>query len=148
MNRNPLEAVASLRVRNVRTRFLSDEEEDILLKACGPAIKPVVIAALHTGLRRTEIATLMERCGPSAADCPGTPRVSKSAIGREVPRDRTVYALLSELQPTTSRTPDLVFKKRFGLAFKRLSTLFSLLIKRTELSEIRFHDLRHTFAGW
>ena len=59
MNHNPLEAVASLRVRNVRTRFLSDEEEDILLKACGPAIKPVVIAALHTGLRRTEIATLI-----------------------------------------------------------------------------------------
>jgi len=58
LTRNPVDAVVSLRVRNTRTQFLSDEEEDILLKACGPAIKPVVITALHTGLRRTELATL------------------------------------------------------------------------------------------
>ena len=76
MHQNPVKAVACLRVRNARTRFLSDEEEDILLKACGPAIKPVVIAALHTGLRRTELATAdLAGCGPSPEGSVGTPRV-------------------------------------------------------------------------
>ena len=75
------------------------------------------------------------------------PEYSKSGIGREVPMDRTVYALLSELKPTTSRRTDPVFKNRFGLAFKRLSMLFGFVIKRTELQDIRFHDLRHTFAS-
>jgi site-specific recombinase XerD len=35
----------------------------------------------------------------------------------------------------------------FGMACRRLSTLFSFVIKRTELSDIRFHDLRHAFAS-
>jgi integrase len=70
------------------------------------------------------------------------PEYSKSGIGREVPMDRTVYALLSELKPTTSRRTDPVFKNRFGLAFKQLSMLFGFVVKRTELQ-----DLRHTFAS-
>jgi site-specific recombinase XerD len=61
--------------------------------------------------------------------------------------DRTVYALLSELKPTTARRGEPVFKNRFGLAFKRLSMLFSFVVKRTGLQDLRFHDLRHTFAS-
>jgi integrase len=148
MNYNPVEAVASVRVRNTRTRFLSDEEEDILLKACGPAIKPVVITALHTGLRRTELATLTWRdVDLQRRIVQVRPEYSKSGMGREVPMDRTVYALLSELKSTTARRNDPVFKNRFGVAFKRLSMLFSFVVKRTELQDLRFHDLRHTFAS-
>jgi integrase len=148
MSYNPVEAVACLRVRNERTRFLSDEEEDILLKACGPAIRPVVITALHTGLRRTELATLTWK----DVDLPRRavwvrPEYSKSGIGREVPMDRTIYTLPSELKPTATRGNDPVFKNRFGMAFKRLSMLFSFVVKRTELQDLRFHDLRHTFAS-
>jgi site-specific recombinase XerD len=61
--------------------------------------------------------------------------------------DRTVYALLSGLRTPTARGSDPVFKNRFGRAFKRLSTLFSCVVKRTELVDVRFHDLRHTFAS-
>jgi hypothetical protein len=56
LTQNPVDAVASLKVRNAQTRFLGDEAEEMLLKACGRAIKPVVITALRTGLGRT--------CGP------------------------------------------------------------------------------------
>jgi site-specific recombinase XerD len=76
-----------------------------------------------------------------------SPGFAKSGIGREVPMDRTVHALLSELKPTTARGADPVFKNRFSLAFKRLSMLFSFVVKRTELQDLRFHDLRHTFAS-
>ncbi len=101
---NPVDAVASLKVRNARTRFLSDEEEEILLKACGRAIKPVVIAALHTGLRRTELATLTWRdVDLQRRMIRVRPEYAKSGIGREVPMDRTVYALSSELKPTSAK---------------------------------------------
>ena len=80
------------------------------------------MAALHTGLRRTALATLTWRDVDLQRRIVWVrPEYSKSAIGQEVPRDRTVYALLPELKPTTSRTPDPVFKHRFGLAFKPLS---------------------------
>jgi integrase len=145
---NPVEEVAPLRVRNARTRFLSDEDEDMLVKACGPAIKAVIIAAIHPGLRRTELATLTWRDTDLQRRIVRVrPEYSKSRIGREVPMDRTVYALLSGLRTPTARGSDPVFKNRFGRAFKRLSTLFSCVVKRTELVDVRFHDLRHTFAS-
>ena len=112
---NPGDAVASLKVRNARTRFLSDEEEEILLKACGRAIKPVVITALHTGLRRTELATLTRRgVDLQRRMIRVRPEYAKSGIGREVPMDSTVYALLSELKPTSSEGIDPVSKSRLG----------------------------------
>jgi site-specific recombinase XerD len=61
--------------------------------------------------------------------------------------DRTIYTLPSELKPTATRGNDPVFKNRLGMAFKRLSMLFSFVVKRTELQDLRFHDLRHTFAS-
>ncbi len=148
MTHNPVEAVVNLRVRNARTRFLSNDEEDILLKACGPAIRPVVITALHTGLRRTELAMLtwgdvdLQRGVVRVR-----PEYAKSGIMREVPMDRTVRSLLTTIKPHAPRPKEPVFKNRFGLSFKRLSNLFGFVVKRTELTDLRFHDLRHTFAS-
>jgi integrase len=148
LSHNPVEAVVPLKVRNARTRFLSDEEEDILLKACGETIKPVVITAIHTGLRRTKLATLTWKdVNLQRRVVRVRPEPAKSGVGREVPMDRTVYALLSELKPTHTKGTDPVFKSKLGLAFRKLSVLFGYVIKRTELTDLRFHDLRHTFAS-
>jgi integrase len=148
LTRNPVDAVVALRVRNARTRFLSDEEEDMLLKACGSAIKLVVITALHTGLRRTELATLTWRdVDLQRRIVRVRPEYAKSGVGREVPMDRTVHALLLELRPIPVKGADPVFKSRLGEAFRRLSMLFGYVVKRAELSDLRFHDLRHTFAS-
>jgi integrase len=86
VSHNPVEAVVARRVRNARTKFLSDEDEDMLVKACGPAIKAVIIAAIHTGLRRTELATLTWRDTDLQRRIVRVrPEYSKSRIGREVP---------------------------------------------------------------
>jgi hypothetical protein len=37
---------------------MTDEEENQLMSTCWPRLRPIVIAALHTGLRREELATL------------------------------------------------------------------------------------------
>ena len=60
---------------------------------------------------------------------------------------RAVYALLSGLRPNTARGSDPVFKNRFGLPFRRLSMLFGVVVKPTGLADLRFHGLRHAFAG-
>jgi hypothetical protein len=54
----PVAEVGLLKVRNARTRFMTDEEENQLMSTCWPRLRPIVIAALHTGLRREELATL------------------------------------------------------------------------------------------
>ena len=55
---NPVKQVSLFREENGRTRFLTEEEETRLLAHCGPDLKPLVITALHTGFRKSELLSL------------------------------------------------------------------------------------------
>ncbi len=55
---NPVEQVRLFREDNARTQFLTEEEESRLLAHCNAQLKPLVIAALHTGLRKSELLSL------------------------------------------------------------------------------------------
>lgn len=51
---NPVSQVRFFREDNGRTRFLTDEEETRVLAACRSSLRPLVIAVLHTGFRKSE----------------------------------------------------------------------------------------------
>ena len=55
---NPVKKVRFAREDNGRVRVLSPNEETQLLLHCGPQLKPLVIAALHTGFRASELLSL------------------------------------------------------------------------------------------
>ncbi len=46
------------RENNGRIRILTPEEETQLLAHCGPQLKPLVITALHTGFRASELLSI------------------------------------------------------------------------------------------
>jgi integrase len=52
---NPIKCVKRIHEPHGHTRCLTPAEEDRLLDACNPHLKPVVIAALHTGYRQSEL---------------------------------------------------------------------------------------------
>lgn len=41
-----------------RTRYLTEEEAQKLIKACSPALQPIVFTSLNTGMRLNEILSL------------------------------------------------------------------------------------------
>jgi len=43
---------------NRRLRYLSQEECQALIKACDPHLKPIVITAMNSGMRKSEILSL------------------------------------------------------------------------------------------
>jgi site-specific recombinase XerD len=145
---NPAAQVGLLRVRNTRTRFLSDEEEARLLGACWPSLRRVVIAALHTGFRRSELAKLTWR---DVDFTRGAVRVTaehaKSGEMREVPMDNTLRQLLLSLQPDIVDPKAAVFLNRSKKGFADLTKLFGRAVQRAGLDNFHFHDLRHTFAS-
>jgi integrase len=77
---------------NERLRFLLPDEIQILLSTCHERIKPMVIVALHTGMRRGETLSLkkeqidMERGFITLSE-------TKNDKKRNIPMDETVKAL-------------------------------------------------------
>lgn len=136
---NPVEKVRRRREENRRLRFLSEDEIKRLLENCSDRIRPLLVCALLTGMRRGEILQLrwenvdVER---------GILYIlqSKSGKPRELPIGRTLAAALRSLGPKDAGSVFCVPEITLRCHFK--NALVSAAI-----SNFRFHDLRHTFAS-
>lgn len=144
---NPVKAVKLLREANTRVRFLTDDEETRLLNACPLSLRPLVIAALHTGFRRGELLSL-RWCDIDFENGLVTVEASYTKNGerRSVPMSRTLCAVLEGLRQQRSEC-EHVFRTRRGGRYVSAGTTFKAAVKRAGLSNFHFHDLRHTFAS-
>jgi len=138
---NPTRGVKLLRKENSRIRFLSKEECLRLYRACSKHLRPIVLIALHTGMRRGEILNLKWE------DIDFDRRLiyirqTKSGESREIPMSDVVLSTLSRLEATG----EYVFSKD-GDRRRDLRTGFANALKRAGITDFRFHDLRHTFAS-
>jgi integrase len=144
--------VKFLEENNRRLRFLSVEECQALIEACTPHLRPIVVTALHTGMRRSEILSLTWdrvdlKHGFFLLD------QTKNGERREVPIDGTLRETLAELFQGTKERPrridiPFVFYDPFtGKAYKDVKRSFASACKRVKIRDFHFHDLRHTFAS-
>jgi integrase len=138
-------------------RFLSWPEVERLASYCSEG-RLVTFAAL-TGLRQGEVFAL----GRSAVDAParivrveGSARagaIGKTKTGRKRAVHLTVAAaaLLAEQLTARDGGPlDLVFPSPRGAMWRKdnfMPRVFSPAVRRAELDELTFHDLRHTYAS-
>ncbi len=143
---NPTSGITLLRENGARTRFLDGDEIQQLLTAASESFRPILITALHTGMRKGEILNL------KWADVDFTNRIitvqeSKSGKKRMLPMDDTLCETLGVLparfqrgyvfpSPVKAGQPCYDFKRQFGKA-----------VKKAGIHNFRFHDLRHTFAS-
>lgn len=142
---SPMRRLKFLPENNARLRFLSLEECDRLLKVCiEPHLKVIVTVALHTGMRQGEIlslkwADLSFDLGLIAI------RDSKNGEPRQVPMDSIVVEALSNY-PRTSGS-DYVFNGETGRRLVCIKRSFRTALRRADIQDFHFHDLRHTFAS-
>lgn len=125
-----------------RTLILSHDEELKLLAACDKwrqHLKPVIILAVETAMRRGEIQTLLWR------DVDLTGRVirivaanTKTLKTRLVPISARLRETLAQLRQNQLRPNSPVFGHG---DFKRA---FNSACRYAGLSDVHFHDLRHT----
>lgn len=125
-----------------RTRKLSDDEKSKLLQALEPKgrqnswTKPVVVLALETAMRRSELLGLRWEnidLASQAALLPDT----KNGTPRTVPLSSAAVALLKSL-------PRNISGDVFPIKYFTLDAAFKRAVKRAELIDFHFHDLRHT----
>lgn len=141
---NPLRGLKGLREPPGRLRYLTPEEKSRLLDACGipPYLRPLVELSLHTGMRRGELLQVRW------ADIDLRRRTmtlthTKNNERRLVPMNDTVAEILKAL-PRHLDT-DLLFP---GITGPMVTRAFMRARHRAGLLNVRFHDLRHTFASY
>lgn len=138
--------VKMLPENNWRLRYLSKEECEALINACDPYLKPIVITALHTGMRKSEILTLTWdnldlKHNFILLD------VTKNGERREIPINDTLKATLQGL----TRRLDIPFvfcNPATGKPYQKdLKKSFHTALKKAGIRDFKFHDTRHTFAS-
>src|SRR2546428_4572014 len=145
LEESPMQGIKFLRENNARTRYLSLEECQRLIASCiAPHIRAIVSVALHSGIRLGEILNL-RRHDLDFSSGFILVRDSKNGESRHVPMDATLSALFRAYphRPST----DLVFSSSSGGHIVDVRTGFQNACKRAGLTDLHFHDLRHTFAS-
>jgi integrase len=142
---NPVRKVKLFRENNQRVRFLSHGEAQRLLEACPAHLKPIIIVALYTGMRRSEILSLSWddidfRNGIISI------RDSKNGEGRKVLMNETVVAALSGMDRKWKDAK--VFLRADGNPVVSIRTAFENAVKRAGINDFHFHDCRHCFGSW
>ena len=148
LEKNPFENVDDLfyKNRNKRERALREDEVKRLIEACLPYLKPIVVTAVHTGLRKGDVLNLkwqdidLER---------GIIRLTEQKTGetRNIVLNNDMRTLLHSL-PVKG---DYVFPGKDGKPFKDVKRSFQIALKDAEIEQnndrrikIVFHTLRHT----
>ena len=134
-----------LQENNKRLRYLSKEECQELIRSCDSHLKPIVITAINTGMRKQEVLQLTWdrvdlRHGFILLD------MTKNGERREIPVNDT---LRETLQGITRRldTPYVFHDTSTGKPYKDVKRSFGTALRRAKIHDFRFHDLRHTFAS-
>ena len=144
--REELTAIRKYQEPDGRLRYLSGPAEaDRLLQACNDSLRPIVLTAIHTGMRKGEILGLTW----DAVDMThGFIRLKQTKNGkaRALPLNETLWTLFSRLR--THQDVPWVFHDAQGHHYKDVRHLFDQACKTAGLTDFHFHDLRHTFASW
>ena len=144
ISRNPISGVKPLMEPPGRVRYLDDEELQILLHGIkGHWLEPLVLIAMLTGLRRSEMLSLRWKQNVDLKN-------SRIMLDKTKNKKRRVIYINKTLAEEFISIPrridtDLLFPEYTGdmvsIAFKRLCKLIGI-------SDFHWHDLRHCFASY
>ena len=139
-----------------RVRFLADDERIRLLKACkessNPYLYPVVVLALSTGMRQGEIMGLTW----DVVDLNRGRAIlheTKNGERRAVAITGHALDLLKELGKVRRIDSKLIFPSKENAPQKpqkpiNLRAPWEAAVKKAELADFHFHDLRHSAASY
>ncbi len=150
---SPLRSIRRFKEAPGRERILTAEEVGRLLASASDSSRPVMIVALNTGMRRTEILSLkwanvdLTRGYIFIED-------SKSGKPRKIPMNGAVMDTFLKLPHDAEF---VFFNRETGGPIKDIKTAFHAACRRAKrdpndkedpgIIGVRFHDLRHTAAS-
>ena len=148
---SPMRKVTKPKEPRGRVRFLSDEERQRLLDACKVSrntyLYTIVVLALSTGARRGELLSL-HRSDVNLKRGMLTFRDTKNGEPRSVPLTGYAFDVLTTHAKVRRLDTTLVFPNGTGTKPASIREAWEHAVKRAEITNFRFHDLRHTAASY
>jgi integrase len=143
---NPCRRVRKFQLNNRRERYLSVEEENRLLSVLigrKAYLRPIIILALNTGMRRGEILNL-EWWQVDFSSNRLIVTKTKSGKPRHIPMNEIVRETLVELKEGSKGNYVFESRKKAGQPILDPKKAFNSALKDAGIENFRFHDLRHT----
>lgn len=139
---SPMHGIKLFKENNARVRYLTEEEEFRLFQSLPERYRPLVAVGLLTGLRAKNLIGLRWRdIDLERGVC--TIPLTKSGDTLRLELDPQVTAILKSLP----RNGGYVFARANGNPPWDFTHTFTAAVRRAGLSDLRLHDLRHTFAS-
>lgn len=166
---NPLREVCKLRVTNKLERHLSPEEEKRMLQVCDDDfsfsnlsiaeqeklrqrhngehayLKPILIMALNTGMRKSEILNMTWNCvdfEKNEISALNTKNGKKNTI----PMSSKLRQTLLKMYSPQNHNKYVFTNPYTGTKYNDIKKCFKTVCKLAGVKNLRFHDLRHTGA--
>ncbi|PIV52714.1 MAG: hypothetical protein COS17_07820 [Elusimicrobia bacterium CG02_land_8_20_14_3_00_37_13] len=145
---NPVKKVKLFKEDNQRVRYLEKGEIKMLLDTCKDYMKPIVITALYTGMRLSEILNLTWDDIDFTRGII-TVRITKNNEKRYLPMNTELRNTLEYLKKNCNLDSPYAFCNSKGDKFAKytISHRFNKVIKELGIKDFCFHCLRHTFAS-
>jgi integrase len=149
IDRNPASRIPQLPEHNDKLRWLTDAEEERLLAFAPDYIKPLILTAIHTGMRKGEVLRLKR------ADLDFEQRLlqvtqAKNHRVRYIPMNDTLMELLRSIPAFVGKngpSPYVFTNPETGVGFTNIDHGYREAVRKAGLTGVNFHTLRHTFAS-
>lgn len=146
IERSPIKTAKKRFKERGRFRFLMPEEVQRLLDACSGHLRPIVLTALHTGMRKGEVFGLCLGINVDLQANRITLTKTKNDEVRHLPINDTLHGVLAGA--AAGKAPgDPLFTNSNGVQLKTVRTAFMSACEAAGITDFHFHDLRHTFAS-
>jgi excisionase family DNA binding protein len=147
LTQNPMSKVKLFSEKDtLKERILSREEEQLLLEASPPYLRLILIVALNTGMRRGEIFNL--RWGQVDLKARRIRvEVTKNGRVRYVDINSVLLPVLQGHKKSNGQYSYVFANPKTGKPLTDVKRSFDKACKQAGVSQLRFHDLRHTFAS-
>jgi integrase len=143
---NPAHGVKPPRVPAGRVRYLQPTELRTVLEACPEWLRPIAGLAVATGMRRGEVLGLRWLDIDFKGGRIMLPQ-TKNGDGRIVYLNTLAQQALAVVPQGKAKPTDRVFDGE-PMRPENVSLAFLRACRSVNVSDFRFHDLRHTAASW
>jgi len=130
---------------NIKERILAPDEEARLLASSPDHLRPILLVALNTGMRRGELLNL-EWANVDLLRRQILVTGTKSGKNRIVPINSDLFLLLDDLKRQNVSHGYVFTNAKTGKPLQDIKHAFGTACTKAGVKDFRFHDCRHTFG--